>query len=117
MSEVTRTLEVTEDGDAIVRTTADHQQTLDENAAIRAARPEHGKYRDNYAGLVPVARVDMAYLECMAAGQCCPTGIKYNWFSPDKEEVRRALLHLQTEHKLWMTVSGKPFAKHKKAWA
>ena len=116
MSELIRTLEYHAPTDTVIaRTTQDHAQTLAENAALRAARPQFGKYKQNFAGLVPVARVDMAYLECMAAGQCCPSGIKYNWFSADREEVRRALLHLQSEHKAWLTVDGTPFAKKRVA--
>ncbi len=41
----------------------------------------------------------------------------YNLLSPDREEVRRALVYVQNNEQHLMIVHGKPFAKQKLTWA
>lgn len=97
----------------IVARSQDVQPYLEWNAKQRAARPEHGKYKGN---LVHAAKIPMGVIESMANGQCCPDGKRYNLLSSDRDEMKRALLHIQTEHKHLLTVNGTPFAKRRVQW-
>ncbi|MEN9839251.1 MAG: hypothetical protein RL177_730 [Bacteroidota bacterium] len=42
--------------------------------------------------------------------------IGYNLLSPDADEVRRALLYIQSNEPLLLTVPGKPFASVRQKW-
>lgn len=98
----------------IVVTSQDIAPYLRANAEVRASRPEgFGKYRGD---LVHVGNIPTAEIERMRNGQCCTDGKRYNLLSADKEEVRRALLHIQTAHKELLTVNGKPFARSRPQW-
>jgi hypothetical protein len=97
----------------IVVRAQDVSQYLRQNKAERDATPEFGKYKGFLpkAMSIPVNVIDMMY-----RGQCCTDGKRYNLLSPDPEERRRALMHVQTEHKALMTVTGKPFSKKRASW-
>lgn len=93
--------------------TQDVTPYLDDNKAERNARPEIGKYKGN---LVKAASIPLVAIEMMANGQCCSDGIKYNLLSHDMDERRRALVHIQTNHKDLLTVNGTPFTKNRIKW-
>lgn len=112
MSEVIRSTTI-EDDKIVERVTQDVEPILEINRAQRNATPETGKYRGN---LVHAARIPLVFIETMRNGQCCAHGTTYNLMSPDMEERRRALVHLQSEHKDVLTISGKPFAKQRPKW-
>ena len=40
----------------------------------------------------------------------------YNLLSPDPEEVKRALLHIQSNERYMLTVPGTPIAKKQQKW-
>ena len=86
----------------------DVEPIYEANRRMRNATPETGRYKGNLVHAAKIATVD---IERMINGQCCPSGIKYNWLSADPEERKRALLHAQTSHPEVMTIEGKPFGK------
>ena len=96
--------------------TQDIEPYLKNAKAIRDASPEHGKYRKETFGCVYACTIPSAIVEQMANGQCCTDGKRYNLMSNEKEEWRRALVHIQTCHKDLLTVKGKPFAKDRPKW-
>lgn len=114
MSEVIRRTIYDENSDRLIVTAAqDVEPYLDHNARLRASRPEHGKYKGDF---VYAANIPLVEIEKMRNGQCCTDGKRYNLLSPDPDERRRALMHVQQEHKALLTVNGKPFAKSRVKW-
>ena len=91
----------------------DVQPYLDDNLRDRNDTPEFGKYKGN---LTKAASIPLAVVEMMRNGQCCPDGNKYNLLSLDQDERRRALVHIQCEHKHLLTVNGTPFATKRPKW-
>ena len=90
----------------VVKTSYDNRAVLAQNADQRNAAPETGRYKGN---LVHIARIHLGYLQRLKnAG--------FNLLSPDPDEVKRALLHLQAEEKALMTMPGKPIGKKKTRW-
>lgn len=97
----------------IVHRSQDAQPYLDANAVARNATPEFGKYQKN---LTHVMSIPATVIEMMMLGQCCTDGKRYNLMSTDQEERRRALVHVQTEHKALLTINGNPFSKKRMEW-
>lgn len=90
----------------IVKTTYDNSAVLAANQAQRNAAPETGRYKGN---LAHVGRIDLGDV----------TRLKnegYNLLSPDPDEVKRALLHIQSNERYLLTVPGTPIAKKKIQW-
>lgn len=114
MSEVARNF-YEQDGKIVEVTSQDFSHTLEHNKKVRAAQPEHFKYL-NGKQLFHAAKIDIGFIDMMANGQCCSDGVKYKFLTPDKEERKRTLLHIQASHPEWLLVDGKPFAKQKQAW-
>ena len=102
-----------QEGVMTISVTQDVEPYLEENKIARLNTPEFGRYKGN---LVHAASIPVAVIEMMRNGQCCTDGIKYNLLSDDPEEKRRALVHVQTEHKALLTIEGKPFAKKRPKW-
>lgn len=90
----------------ISKVTYDPSTVLEVNAAQRAERQGPQKYVGN---LVHAARVHLGDIERLK-------NIGYNLLSNDPEEVRRALLYIQSEEKAHLTVDGTPFAKKRAKW-
>lgn len=86
---------------------------LKENLADRNATPEFGKYKRT---LTKAASIPMETIVELKNGQCCKNGNTYNLLSPDPDEKRRALLHIQTCHPYLMSINGTPFAKNRVKW-
>ena len=42
--------------------------------------------------------------------------VRYNLLSPDPDEWKRALLYIQANEPVWMTVNGKPIASFRQRW-
>jgi hypothetical protein len=114
MSEVVRQFHEI-DGKIVETSTQDSTDTLEHNKQAKAAQPEHYKYL-NGKQLFHAAKIDIGFIDQMANGQCCSNGTSYKFLTADKEERKRALLHVQSAHKEWMMVDGKPFAKNKSLW-
>lgn len=93
----------------------DYTPTLEDNKQARDSQKEHFKYLNGKL-LFHACSIDMGFIEQMANGQCCSDGIKYRFMTNDKEEKKRALLHVQGTHPGWMRVKGKPFAKDRSVW-
>jgi hypothetical protein len=91
----------------IEKVTYDNTQLLKQNAMERVERQGSNKYRGN---LVKVASLhwpgDFERLR----------NIGYNLLSSDPDEVRRALLYVQSEEKAMLVVDGTPFAKKRAKW-
>ena len=90
----------------IVKTTYDNSAVLAANQAQRNAAPETGRYKGN---LAHIGRIDLGDV----------TRLKnegYNLLSPDPDEVKRALLHIQSNERYLLTVPGTPIAKKKIQW-
>ena len=114
MSEVVRKFYF-QDDKVIETSSQDSTDTLEHNLAARNSQPEHFKYL-NGKQLFHAAKIDICFIDKMANGQCCPDGVAYKFLTSDKEERKRALLHVQGSHQEWMMVDGKPFAKNKSTW-
>ena len=93
----------------------DETDLLEDNKAEKNAQSDNFKYLNGKL-LFKAASVSMVMIEKMANGQCCSDGITYKFLTNDKDEKKRALLHIQGSHAEYLTVEGKPFAKQKQAW-
>lgn len=93
----------------IVTTTYDPSATLEANKAARNSVVEHGKYKTTNNGLVHVGSMEMGDIIRLK-------NMGYDLLSPDKDEVRRALLYVQQNEPYLLTVTGKPFAKNRTRW-
>lgn len=107
---------VVQDGRVYDTTSQDIEPYLKLAKAERDACPEIGKYRKKTAGMTYAGTIPLGLVEQMYRGQCCPDGVRYNVLSPDPEEARRSLVHLQTYHPECLTVKGKPFARKRPQW-
>lgn len=108
MSDLVRTTIYDELEDKLInRVTYDNTAVLALNDAQRKERPEgYGKYKGN---LVHAARLHLGDIERLK-------NMGYNLLSPDKDEVRRALVYIQQNEPQLLTVEGKPFATHRNTW-
>lgn len=90
----------------INKVTYDNSAMLDINARQRADRQGFGKYKGN---LVHVARLDLGDIERLR-------NMGYDLLSNDPDQVRRALLYVQSNEQKLLTVDGTPFAKNRVKW-
>lgn len=90
----------------VQRVTYDNSAVLAANQAQRNAAPETGRYKGN---LVHVGRIHMGDVVRLR-------NEGYDLLSPDPDEVKRALLHIQSEEKALLTVPGNPISKKRLAW-
>ena len=90
----------------VVQTAYDNTEVMEENLTIRNAQPESGQYKGNFCRVGSIHMGDIVRLK----------NIGYNLLSPDPDEVKRALLYIQSNEKHLLTVNGKPFAKNKAQW-
>lgn len=92
----------------VVNTVYDNSDVLALNAAQRAEKVDGQQFKGN--GLVHVGRVDMGDVVRLK-------NLGYDLLSPDRDEVRRALLYIQSNEPYLLTVNKKPFAKRRNRWA
>lgn len=107
MSELIRTTIYDELEDKVInRVTYDPSDVLEVNASQRAERQGPTKYKGN---LVHAARIHLGDVERLK-------NMGYNLLSNDPDEIKRALLYIQSEEKKHLTVDGTPFAKQRAKW-
>lgn len=90
----------------LVKTSYDNRAVLESNLLDRNEAPETGRYKGN---LVKVGSIHLGDVQRLK-------NEGYNLLSPDPEEVKRALLYIQSENKHLLTVPGTPISKKKHAW-
>lgn len=93
----------------IVTTTYDPSLTHDANKAYKNSTSTFDRYKPNAAGLVHAGRMEMGDIIRLK-------NMGYNLLSPDKDEVRRALLYVQSNEPNLLLIEGKPFAKNRTRW-
>lgn len=92
-----------------VKTTYDNTAILEANKQAINLTPETGAYKTSNAGLVHVGRMHMGDIQRLI-------NLGYNLLSADREEVKRALLYVQSNEPWLLTIKGKPFAKKQVKW-
>lgn len=90
-----------------IRTTYDPSAVIAQNAAERAAGRSYIGSKGQR--MLKVATIDMDHVEALK-------NLGYNLLSADPDESRRALLYIQANEPVWMTVEGKPIATFKQKW-
>lgn len=90
----------------IVKTSYDNSAVLAANLQARNAAPETGRYKGTMAHIGRIHMGDIVRLKNQG----------FNLLSPDQDEVKRALLHIQSNEKYLLTVPGNPIAKKRQAW-
>jgi hypothetical protein len=96
-------------GKMVETTTYDNSDVLRLNAAQRNEKIDGAQFKADFAKMVHVARIDMGDIERLR-------NMGYNLLSPDRDEVRRALLYVQSNEPHLLTVNKKPFAKVRNRW-
>jgi hypothetical protein len=91
----------------IVRTSYDNRALLAANLAERNAASETNRYKGN---LVKVGSIHLGDVQRLK-------NEGYNLLSPDPDEVKRALLYIQSNEKALLTMPGTPIGKRKQAWS
>ena len=89
-----------------VKTSYDNRAVIEANKQAQIHTPETGRYKGNLAHVGRIHMGDITRLKNEG----------YNLLSPDPDEVKRALLHIQTNEKYLLTVPGTPIAKRKTQW-
>lgn len=90
----------------VVKTSFDNRGVMDANLAARNAAPEHGRYKGLMAHVGRIHLGDVVRLK----------NIGYDLLSSDPDQVKRALLYIQSNEKHLLTVPGNPIAKRKQTW-
>lgn len=94
-------------GQVVTKTTFQNAPVLEANKAQRLQRPEMQKYKGN---LVKVGSIHMGDIIRLKS-------IGHDILSNNPDEVRRALCYVQENEPALLTVTGKPFARHRNTWA
>lgn len=90
----------------VVKTSYDNRSVIAENILTKNLQSETGRYKGN---LVKVATIHLGDVQRLK-------NLGYNILSPDPDEVKRALLYIQSEEKALMLMPGTPIAKKKTSW-
>jgi hypothetical protein len=109
MSDIVQTSHYDEQSDKlIVRTRYDNTDVIEDNKRAQNDSPSIGRYMggDRLIHVGSVHEGDIVRLK----------NLGYNLLSPDVDEVRRALLYIQSNEPHLLTVPGKPFAKVRSKW-
>lgn len=99
---------VDSDGRLVVKTTYDPTATIEANKEARAIAPKHRV--SNGKLLTKVMEIDEGHIVALK-------NLGYNLLSPDPDEWKRALLYIQANEPVWMTVNGKPIAQFRQRFA
>ena len=98
----------TEEADRVViHTLYDPSETIEANKEARALAPKH--HISNGKLLTKVMEIDEDHILALR-------NMGYNLLSPDPDEWKRALLYIQQNEPVWMTVNGKPIAAFRQRW-
>ena len=89
-----------------VRTQYDNRAVIADNIMTKNLAPETGRYKGNLVKVGSIHLGDVVRLKNEG----------FNLLSPDPDEVRRALLHIQANEPSLMTMPGKPIGKKKTQW-
>lgn len=96
-----------EESDKFVTQVAyDNRAVLSANIEAQKQAPETGRYKGNMAHVGRVHMGDIARLKSQG----------FDLLSSDPEEVKRALLHIQSNERHMLTVPGTPIARKKTQW-
>lgn len=90
----------------VVKTSYDSSAVIEANKEQRDARPETGRYKGNLVHVGRIHNGDVVRLKNMG----------FDLLSSDPDEVKRALLHIQSEERYLLTMPGTPIARRKKVW-
>jgi hypothetical protein len=91
----------------VVETIYDPTATIEANKEARALAPKH--HISNGKLLTKVMEIEGDHIIALK-------NLGYNLLSPDPQEWRRALLYIQQNEPVWLTVNGKPIASFKQRW-
>lgn len=91
----------------IVKTSYDNRSVIADNIMTKNLQPETGRYKGN---LIKVATIHLGDVQRLKT-------LGYNLLSPDPDEVKRALLYIQSEEKAHMSMPGTPIGKKKRSWS
>lgn len=91
----------------VVETVYDPTETIEANKEARALAPKH--HISNGKMLTKVMDIDMEHILALR-------NQGYDLLSPDPDEWKRALLYIQANEPVWLTVNGKPIAAFKQRW-
>lgn len=91
----------------VVETIYDPSETIDANAEARALAPKHHISQGKM--LTKVMDIDADHIIALK-------NLGYNLLSPDPDEWKRALLYIQANEPVWLTVNGKPIASFRQRW-
>lgn len=91
----------------VITTTYDPTDTIEANKEARALAPKHKI--SNGRVLVKVMDIDPDHIVALK-------NLGYNLLSPDPDEWKRALLYIQANEPVWLTVNGKPIASFRQRW-
>ena len=103
---VTKSFYDEESDKLVTQLTYDNSAVLSANIEAQKQAPETGRYKGNFAHVGRVHMGDIARLK--AAG--------FDLLSSDPEEVKRALLHIQSNERHLLMVPGTPIARKKTQW-
>lgn len=97
-----------QDGKIITKTTYDVEPTFEQNAQLRASGPV--VIGSKGQSLTLAASVPMEHVLSLK-------NMGYDLLSPDRDEMRRALVFLQSEQGKFMTTDKKVFTTRHQRWA
>ena len=107
MSDLVETSFYDEASDTLhVRTSYDSSAVIASNIMTKNLAPETGRYKGNLVKVGSIHMGDVVRLKNEG----------FDLFSPDPDEVRRALLHVQSNERHMLTMPGTPIAKKKQSW-
>ena len=107
MDDLVRTSHYEEHTDSLViKTSYDNRSVIADNIMTRNLQPETGRYKGN---LVKVGTIHLGDVERLK-------NEGFNLLSPDPDEVKRALLHIQSNEKDLLSMPGTPIGKKKTRW-
>ncbi len=108
MSDLIETRHYDEAADSlIVKTSYDSSAVMADNIMTKNLQPETGRYKGNLVKVGTIHLGDVTRLKNMG----------YDLLSPDPDEVKRALLYIQSEEEHHLCMPGTPIAKKKTTWA
>ena len=108
MSDIVETRHYDEASDSlVVKTSYDSRAVLADNNLTKNLQPETGRYKGNLVKVATIHLGDVVRLK----------NLGYNILSPDPDEVKRALLYIQSEEKALRVMPGTPIGKKRQSWS